>query len=531
LGSFFSGCKTATEPVSDPSAIIGQDDRITVRADGAVGYITDGNLFCSATAFSPQRVVTAAHCIDLDLQYRFVQKDKTRQVTRVSLSKKYDIAFLELDGRVEQWIPLGGQPDRNKPATLVSVNKSDVSKYLVSSSGNIEPGPSGIFYHTFDTTEGTSGSPMLQDDRIVAVHIGTVDDQTKNLAVSPEFLENFKLPDRFQFEACSIKTPTKCSTKDVVDAVKDATSGVVEIGGCVLASTFTPALVSGFDAYRGNLRSRSGIVRTRIPTCLDPLVSQRYGFDPAWVEIFTNVSGTPAGNAITLENQVFLPISVDFERSPSDLAWLLHELEHVVQWKNKGRSTFLAEYICDTGRNVTEFNQLRIHESLKIERAAESKSNALIGYALGLCASRSSGSKVSFRSFNFPDRYIRHQNSEGRIDPINSDLERMDATFYQVRGLADNSCISFEASNYPGHFLRHRGFKIYLDKADASDLFAADATFCERPGRAGGGTSFESWNYPGHFLRHSGFSLFVSADSGALANQDSSFYRSSPFVP
>ena len=35
----------------------------------------------------------------------------------------------------------------------------------------------------------------------------------------------------------------------------------------------------------------------------------------------------------------------------------------------------------------------------------------------------------SFRSYNFPDRYIRHSNYQLRIDPIATATERADATF------------------------------------------------------------------------------------------------------
>ena len=36
---------------------------------------------------------------------------------------------------------------------------------------------------------------------------------------------------------------------------------------------------------------------------------------------------------------------------------------------------------------------------------------------------------VSLRSRNFPDRFVRHQNFLGELTPIQSDLDRQDATF------------------------------------------------------------------------------------------------------
>lgn len=518
-----SSCKSIERSV--PSAIIGTDDRRVVSAAGAIGYISDGTGFCSATAFSPTEVVTAAHCISSTATYSLSVNGKKFGIKSLSLSKKYDLAFLKIDGNAETWIPLsfGGISD-SAPLSLVSVNRDNPSQYLVSQDGRIEGKTEGLVSHTFDTTRGTSGSPIIQDQKIVAIHLGTLPDQSRNVAATLEFKENFRLPKAFQVEACSLSTPGKCGIKDVVDVVTDAAGGVIDLGGCALASTLTTTLIAGYDSYRGNLRSRAGASRIAIPQCLYPLVAERYGFDPNWVEMWQNVSGTPSGNAITLENQIFFPIPLNPEGEPSDLGLLLHELEHVVQWKKKGKNTFLAEYVCDTGRNLSSFDQVKIHDSLNIERAADAKSNALLGYALGLCKNRSATAQRSLRSYNFPDRYVRHVDFKARIDPISTPLDRADGTFNVVPGLANNSCMSLESSNFPGYFLRHQGYQIYLHKADGTELFAADATFCQRPGRAGAGSSLEALNLPGYYLRHSGFVLFISAEGGDLAAQDSTFY-------
>lgn len=46
---------------------------------------------------------------------------------------------------------------------------------------------------------------------------------------------------------------------------------------------------------------------------------------------------------------------------------------------------------------------------------------------------RSGHDSMSFRSFNFPDRYIRHRNFELWLDPVeNTPLFRDDATFFMV---------------------------------------------------------------------------------------------------
>ncbi len=116
----------------------------------------------------------------------------------------------------------------------------------------------------------------------------------------------------------------------------------------------------------------------------------------------------------------------------------------------------------------------------------------------------------------FTDRYLRHANSVARTDVIGTtspDPARQDASFRTVPGLADPRCYSFESVNLPGRYLRHANSVVRLD-ADAGGPFAADATWCARPGRSGSGTSFESANFPGAFLRHHSDNVYLARPSG-----------------
>ena len=104
----------------------------------------------------------------------------------------------------------------------------------------------------------------------------------------------------------------------------------------------------------------------------------------------------------------------------------------------------------------------------------------------------------SFRSWNFPDHYIRHRDNLGRIDKIvaSDKLGRKDGTFRIVPGLA-GQCRSFESVNYPGHFLRHQGYRVKLAPRANDEVFRKDATFCVRTGLANSqARSFESFNFP-----------------------------------
>jgi hypothetical protein len=139
----------------------------------------------------------------------------------------------------------------------------------------------------------------------------------------------------------------------------------------------------------------------------------------------------------------------------------------------------------------------------------------------------------SFRSWNYPDRYIRHRLSLAHIDSITAgdSLARKDATFRLVPGLAGR-CRSFESVNYPGHFLRHQNFRLKLAKLSEDQLFKADATFCVVYGLASSqDRSFESVNFPKHYIRHINFELWLGKmDGSTLFRKDSTFIISPPLT-
>ena len=138
------------------------------------------------------------------------------------------------------------------------------------------------------------------------------------------------------------------------------------------------------------------------------------------------------------------------------------------------------------------------------------------------------GKEVSVQSMNFPDRYIRHRNWLGYIEPPTNDLGRKDATFKIVPGLADR-CVSFESHNLPNHFLRHEGYRLKLALRQNEPLFREDATFCVVTGLADpNGVSFESVNNPGHFIRHRNLELWLDRQDGNEFSKDATFRVKSP---
>jgi alpha-L-arabinofuranosidase B-like protein len=147
---------------------------------------------------------------------------------------------------------------------------------------------------------------------------------------------------------------------------------------------------------------------------------------------------------------------------------------------------------------------------------------------------------TSFRSFNFPDRFIRHKNFLAEIEPVLSDLDMHDASFRTIPGLFGGTpSVSWESVNFPNHFLRHQDFRLKLqpqppEGSPDSNLFNLDATFFIVPGHADPSkASFRSFNFNQRFLRHRDFHLFLDELdlSRDLDRNDSTFQIGDGFVP
>ncbi len=130
------------------------------------------------------------------------------------------------------------------------------------------------------------------------------------------------------------------------------------------------------------------------------------------------------------------------------------------------------------------------------------------------------------KSYNFPDRFMRHSSFNGRIDqapidPIN------DSKWKLVAGLADSNGVSFESVNYPGYYLRHSNYILVVNQNDNSATFKADATFYKTSGFADAAwTSFRSYNFSDRYIRHSNYVLRIdpiTGSSSAADKQDATF--------
>ncbi|MEV6303497.1 family 43 glycosylhydrolase [Actinoplanes sp. NPDC051861] len=130
------------------------------------------------------------------------------------------------------------------------------------------------------------------------------------------------------------------------------------------------------------------------------------------------------------------------------------------------------------------------------------------------------------QSYNFQDRYVRHQSYGVRIDA--NVTPALDAQFRVVPGLADSAAVSFESVNFPGHYLRHNNYVLRLEPNTGTATFRQDATFRQVAGLADAAwSSFQSYNFPDRYIRHSNYQLRIDSITTAAGRSDATFRRTS----
>jgi hypothetical protein len=77
-----------------------------------------------------------------------------------------------------------------------------------------------------------------------------------------------------------------------------------------------------------------------------------------------------------------------------------------------------------------------------------------------------------------PNVVFRHSNFVYLLNTVDStELQKQDSSFYVVKGLADPKGVSFKSYNFPDRYLRHSSFGFVLQPSDGGSLFQNDATF------------------------------------------------------
>jgi hypothetical protein len=105
------------------------------------------------------------------------------------------------------------------------------------------------------------------------------------------------------------------------------------------------------------------------------------------------------------------------------------------------------------------------------------------------------------------DTYLTANGDYAKMSPADP------ATLTVSAGLADDTCFSFRLED--GRYLRHFDYRLRFDASDDSELFRADATFCQEAGTDVGTVRLRSKNYPEFLLnRRDDDSLYIDKESG-----------------
>lgn len=128
----------------------------------------------------------------------------------------------------------------------------------------------------------------------------------------------------------------------------------------------------------------------------------------------------------------------------------------------------------------------------------------------------------SFRSANFFDLYISHEDFRGIIAKPHSNVEKENATFKIVEGLIPilyhgSNSISFESMNFPGHYLRVRtNGEIFLDKLEDTHEFREQTTFMlyEEDTPKGKVVTIKAFFSGGKYIFHDNFKLYIGDREG-----------------
>jgi len=180
---------------------------------------------------------------------------------------------------------------------------------------------------------------------------------------------------------------------------------------------------------------------------------------------------------------------------------------------------YLHLSVSTDGRNWTPLNQN--NAVLKAPNAKHATITSITSTEYNnLIAKWGTPNWTRLKSYNYPDRYVRHSNNVASIDPSPFD-PTADMQWKPVAGLADPDGVSFQSVNNPNYYLRHFNYSLVLNQNDNSEAFKADATFYKTAGFADSSwTSFKSYNFPDRYIRQLNYVLRIDPISSSSPTDD-----------
>ncbi|MGI5215386.1 family 43 glycosylhydrolase [Plantactinospora sp. CA-290183] len=128
----------------------------------------------------------------------------------------------------------------------------------------------------------------------------------------------------------------------------------------------------------------------------------------------------------------------------------------------------------DTPRGLVRHADYRLRVDVDVRELADTQFRFVPGF--------SGPGRVALQSVNFPDRYVRVDGAEVRIDPYeDSDAYARAASFVRVPGLADRRAVSLRLSGDPRAYLVHEAGRVTVARPGTGRAERARATFRVAP--------------------------------------------------
>lgn len=208
---------------SGTSAIVGADTRRPNTEESlqkALGtIILSEKSICTAFVSGPGEITTASHCLSGSLtDFKFKTFDGTKFDIVAVIDNKPNADTIRLKcGVPDSSLQLGiFAPDT---ITTLAALDSATEKLVTTTVGHAELSQ-GIIYHTLDSLPGASGGALIQNNKIVGMHLGSVS-PSKNVGVALHSLDEVDVSNldiqaegcnpfgtRSQRRACNIPTPS-----------------------------------------------------------------------------------------------------------------------------------------------------------------------------------------------------------------------------------------------------------------------------------------------------------------------------------
>jgi V8-like Glu-specific endopeptidase len=175
------GCTIQNSEPTKTSALIGKDDRQAVPATDssrlAIGQFGKG--LCTGFFSGPNTITAASHCVknlkSNELGHlETVDGSRYRIQKIISLNLTNDVATLSTIDSNPKFLA-SGSINPSAPAELIGWD-SFSKDFKLSKTPILSPqsASQGLFTHELDTEGGNSGSPILQDGKVIGMHLGWV---------------------------------------------------------------------------------------------------------------------------------------------------------------------------------------------------------------------------------------------------------------------------------------------------------------------------------------------------------------------